>query len=122
MKSVKLTINGAEQKVEATPGFVLLDFLRDNLHLTGGKKGCDHKGQCGACTVILNGKAVLSCLRKVSDLDGANITTIEGLGTPERPHFIQEAFVLSGAVQCGVLHSGHDYGDQGAPRRAPQSY
>jgi aldehyde oxidoreductase len=83
-----------------------LDYLRDNLRLTGGKKGCDHKGQCGACTVILNGKAVLSCLRKVSELEGAKVTTIEGLGTPERPHFIQEAFVLAGAVQCGYCIPG----------------
>jgi aldehyde oxidoreductase len=106
VKNVTLTINGVQQKVAVSPDLVLLDYLRDNLHLTGGKKGCDHKGQCGACTVILNGKAVLSCLRKVADLDGSRIVTIEGLGTPEQPHLIQEAFVLSGAVQCGYCIPG----------------
>ena len=106
MKNVTLTINGIKQEVTADPELVLMDLLRDGLHLTGTKHGCDRKGQCGTCTVILNGKAVLSCLRKVVDLDGANVLTIEGLGTPEDPHLIQEAFVLSGAIQCGFCTPG----------------
>ena len=106
VKHVTLTINGVKQAVAAASDLALIDLLRDDLHLTGTKLGCDRKGQCGACTVILNGKAVLSCLRKVADLDGANVITVEGLGTPENPHLIQEAYVLSGAVQCGYCTPG----------------
>jgi aldehyde oxidoreductase len=106
LKNVTLTINGARQEVAASPDLVLIDYLRDDLHLTGTKHGCDNKGQCGACTVLLNGKAVLSCLRKVTDLEGADIVTVEGLGTPENPHLIQEAYALSGAIQCGYCTPG----------------
>ncbi len=81
-------------------------MLREDLGLTGTKQSCDRKGQCGACTVIVNGKAVRSCLQKIIDLDGANITTIEGLGTPDKPHPIQEAFVLTDAIQCGFCTPG----------------
>jgi len=93
LKEVNLTINGVKQKVKAEPDLVLLDLLRNELHLTGTKQSCDRKGQCGACTVIIDGNTALSCIKKVADLDGANIITIEGLGTPENPHLIQEAFV-----------------------------
>lgn len=75
----------------AEPSRVLLDILREDLKLTGAKQSCDRKGQCGACTVIVNGKAVKSCVKKIGDLDGAEVITIEGLGTPENPHLIQEA-------------------------------
>lgn len=85
---------------------VLLDLLREHFHLTGAKQSCDRKGQCGACTVVVNGKAVLSCLTKVEKLDGADIISVEGLGTPDNPHLIQEAFVLSGAIQCGFCTPG----------------
>ena len=85
---------------------VLIDLLRQDLHLTGTKQSCDRKGQCGACTVIVNGKAVRSCLKKVADLEGADVISVEGLGTPANPHFIQEAFVLSGAIQCGFCTPG----------------
>ena len=88
------------------PDLTLLDLLRDELHLTGAKQSCDKVGQCGACTVIVDGKAVRSCLLKVAKLDGANVITVEGLGTPENPHLIQEAFVLAGAVQCGFCIPG----------------
>jgi aldehyde oxidoreductase len=101
-----LTVNGIQHEVLAAPDLTLLSFLRDILHLTGAKQGCDCKGQCGACTVILNGKAVLSCLRKVIDLDGATVLTVEGLGTPADPHLIQEAFVLSGGIQRGYCIPG----------------
>jgi len=85
---------------------VLIDLLREELHLTGTKQSCDRKGQCGACTVVVDGKAVRSCLRKVVDLEGAEVITVEGLGTPDNPHLIQEAFVLSGAIQCGYCTPG----------------
>jgi aldehyde oxidoreductase len=103
---VALTVNGIQREVNANPDLVLLDLLREQLGLTGAKQSCDRKGQCGACTVIVNGKAVRSCLRKVIDLNGAEIITVEGLGTPENPHLIQEAFVLAGAIQCGYCTPG----------------
>jgi aldehyde oxidoreductase len=106
VKSVTLTVNGVKRKVEAGPDLVLLDLLREQLGLTGTKQSCDRKGQCGACTVIVDGKAVRSCLRKVVDLDGADVITVEGLGTPENPHLIQEAYVLTGAIQCGYCTPG----------------
>jgi len=106
MKKVHLKINGLPKQVVAGPEMVLLDLLRDNLGLTGTKQSCDRKGQCGSCTVIVNGRAVRSCLSKVADLDGADVISIEGLGTPDNPHLIQEAFVLSGAIQCGFCTPG----------------
>ncbi|MGD0794801.1 MAG: molybdopterin cofactor-binding domain-containing protein [Dehalococcoidales bacterium] len=106
MKNISLTVNGVKQKVAADPDLVLLDLLREQLGLTGTKQSCDRKGQCGACTVIVDGKAVRSCLKKVSDLEGADVITVEGLGTPDNPHLIQEAYVLSGAIQCGYCTPG----------------
>jgi aldehyde oxidoreductase len=106
MKKVTLTVNGIRREVEAGPDLVLLDLLRNELGLTGTKQSCDRKGQCGACTVIVDGKAVRSCLRKVTDLEGADVITVEGLGTPDNPHFVQEAYVLSGAIQCGYCTPG----------------
>jgi aldehyde oxidoreductase len=106
MQKVTLTINGIKHEVMAEPDEVLLDLLREDLNLTGTKQSCDRKGQCGACTVIVNGQTVLSCLKKVVDLEGADVITVEGLGTPDNPHLIQEAFVLAGAVQCGFCIPG----------------
>jgi aldehyde oxidoreductase len=106
MNKVRLTINGIQHHVIADADLDLLDFLRDQLHLTGAKQSCDKKGQCGACTVVVDGKAVRSCLTKVAKLDGADVITVEGLGTPENPHLIQEAFILSGAIQCGFCTPG----------------
>ena len=106
MQKVTLTINGVPQQILASPDMVLLDLLRKDMHLTGTKQSCDRKGQCGACTVIVNGKATLSCITKIVKLDGAEVVTIEGLGTPINPHLIQEAFVLAGAVQCGYCIPG----------------
>lgn len=103
---VQLKINGISREVVAGSGLTLLDLLRDELHLTGTKQSCDKAGQCGACTVIVNGKAERSCLLKVTKLEGAEVITVEGLGTPENPHLIQEAFVLSGAIQCGFCTPG----------------
>jgi aldehyde oxidoreductase len=106
LKKVTLTVNGIKRQVEVSSETVLIDLLRGNLHLTGTKQSCDRKGQCGACTVIVNGKATRSCLKKVADLEGADVITVEGLGTPENPHLIQEAFVLTGAIQCGYCTPG----------------
>jgi aldehyde oxidoreductase len=106
MKSIKLHVNGVQKNFIVDENRVLLDLLRDDLSLTGAKQSCDRKGQCGACTVIVNGKAVLSCLTKVASLDGAQLISIEGLGTPDNPHLIQEAYVLSGAIQCGFCTPG----------------
>ncbi len=103
---VKLKVNGVLRQVVAEPDLTLLDLLRDGLKLTGAKQSCDQAGQCGACTVIVNGKAARSCLLKVAKLDGADIITVEGLGTPDNPHLIQEAMVLAGAVQCGFCTPG----------------
>ncbi|WP_027179361.1 molybdopterin-dependent oxidoreductase [Maridesulfovibrio bastinii] len=106
MKRVTLEINGLTRQVVTDEDKVLLDLLRHDLRLTGAKQSCDRKGQCGACTVIVDGKAALSCLTKVKNLDGAKIITAEGLGTPDNPHLIQQAFVLSGAIQCGFCTPG----------------
>jgi aldehyde oxidoreductase len=106
MNKVMMKINGRLQQFVVEPDRVLLDVLREDLRLTGAKQSCDRKGQCGACTVIVNGKAVHSCLQKVAKLDGAEVITVEGLGTPNNPHLIQEAFVLSGAIQCGFCTPG----------------
>jgi aldehyde oxidoreductase len=106
MQKITLKVNGIQQQVIASPEMVLLDLLREDLHLTGTKQSCDRKGQCGACTVIVNGRAVRSCITRVINLEGAEIISIEGLGTPDNPHLIQEAFVLSGAIQCGFCTPG----------------
>ncbi len=106
MKKVRIRINGSWHEWIAEPKTVLIDLLREDLRLTGTKQSCDRKGQCGACMVIVNKKAVRSCLSRVGDLDGADVITVEGLGTPENPHLIQEAFALSGAIQCGFCTPG----------------
>jgi len=106
MKKVTFKVNGCSRQFIVDKDLVLLDLLRKDLRLTGAKQSCDRKGQCGACTVILDGKAVRSCLTKVDKLDGADVITVEGLGTPRNPHLIQEAFVLSGAIQCGFCTPG----------------
>jgi aldehyde oxidoreductase len=106
MKKVNLMINGVSRQFVVGSDRALLDLLREDLRLIGAKQSCDRKGQCGACTVIVNGKLVRSCLTKVIDLEGAEVISVEGLGTPDNPHLIQEAFVLSGAIQCGYCTPG----------------
>jgi aldehyde oxidoreductase len=106
MNKVVMKVNGRTHQFVVNPDRILIDLLREDLRLTGTKQSCDRKGQCGACTVIVNGKAVRSCVQKVVNLNGAEVITIEGLGTPDNPHLIQEAFVLAGAVQCGFCTPG----------------
>ena len=103
--TIELTINGKKRKVETTTSTRLLDLLRDDLHLTGTKEGCG-KGECGACTVIINGELVASCLVLALQADGAVITTIEGIGNDGHLDSIQEAFIETGAVQCGFCTPG----------------
>ena len=103
--TIELTINGKERKVKTTPSTRLLDLIRDDLHLTGTKEGCG-KGECGACTVIMNGELVVSCLILAPQADGAVITTIEGVGDRENLDPVQEAFIETGAVQCGFCTPG----------------
>jgi xanthine dehydrogenase YagT iron-sulfur-binding subunit len=102
---VTLKVNGTTHALELDPRTTLLDCLREQLQLTGTKKGCDH-GQCGACTVHVNGRRVNSCLALALAHDGDDITTIEGLGTPERMHPMQAAFVAHDGYQCGYCTSG----------------
>jgi aldehyde oxidoreductase len=106
MKKIRLRVNGTWRELIVDAETVLLEVLREDLRLTGAKQSCDRKGQCGACTVVVGRKAVRSCLTRAADLDGADVITVEGLGTPDNPHLIQEAFVLSGAIQCGFCTPG----------------
>ena len=102
---VTLRVNGKDRQLRVDPRTTLLDCLRETLLLTGTKKGCDH-GQCGACTVHVDGRRVLSCLSLALVHDGKDITTIEGLGTPEALHPMQVAFLAHDAYQCGYCTCG----------------
>jgi xanthine dehydrogenase YagT iron-sulfur-binding subunit len=103
--SVHLKINGQEHALELDPRVTLLDTLRERLHLTGSKKGCDH-GQCGACTVLVNGRRINSCLSFAVMHDGDEITTIEGLAKGEELHPVQAAFLEQDGFQCGYCTPG----------------
>ncbi len=100
-----LKVNGAEKQLEVAPWTSLLDSLREHLDLTGTKKGCDH-GQCGACTVLVDGKRINSCLTLAVMKDGAEIVTIEGLAEGDALHPLQAAFVENDAFQCGYCTPG----------------
>jgi aerobic carbon-monoxide dehydrogenase small subunit len=102
---IRLKVNGTWRETETPPDRILLDLLREELGLTGTKKGCG-EGECGACTVIMNGRAVLSCLIPALKADGAEIMTIEGLAEEGRLHALQQAFLAEGAVQCGYCTPG----------------
>ena len=102
---VTLTVNGEPRRLALDPRVSLLDALREHLHLTGTKKGCDH-GQCGACTVIVEGRRINSCLTLAAMHDGERVTTIEGLGAPGRLHPMQAAFVRHDGFQCGYCTPG----------------
>lgn len=103
--SISLTINGAKKQLEVAPWTTLLDLLREYLDLTGTKKGCDH-GQCGACTILVDGKRVNSCLTLAVMKDGAEVTTIEGLAAGDELHALQQAFIECDAFQCGYCTPG----------------
>ena len=106
MPNVKeLHVNGRAMSVDADPERTLLSVLRDNLDLTGAKYGCG-EGECGACTVLIDGKAVRSCVAPIGNLGNAEITTLEGLGTVDKPHALQKAFTNEQAAQCGYCISG----------------
>jgi xanthine dehydrogenase YagT iron-sulfur-binding subunit len=105
VSKLTLNVNGVSHTLELDTRTTLLDALREHLHLTGSKKGCDH-GQCGACTVLVNGRRVVSCLTLAVMQEGSMITTIEGLGTPDKLHPIQAAFVKHDAYQCGYCTPG----------------
>lgn len=102
---IRLTINGRQHAFEVESWVSLLDLLRERLDLTGTKKGCDH-GQCGACTVLVDGRRVLSCLSLAVMRDGCAITTVEGLAEGDRLHPVQAAFVAHDALQCGYCTPG----------------
>ena len=103
--AVSLTINGERKNVSVRPWTTMLDLLRLDLRLTGTKKGCDH-GQCGACTALVDGKRVNTCLMLAATKDGSSVTTIEGLGSPDKLHPLQAAFIDHDAFQCGYCTPG----------------
>ncbi len=104
--TVRLTLNGEPRTLALDdPRVTLLDLLRERLHVTGTKKGCD-RGQCGACTVLIDGRRINACLTLAASLDGAEITTIEGIAQGDRLHPVQEAFIAHDALQCGFCTPG----------------
>lgn len=105
MTEVEFTLNGETRRITTQPDRRLLDVLREDLHLTGTKFGCG-EGQCRACTVLLDGEAVPSCLTSISAVAGHRVETIEGVGSSEKLHPVQEAFLTEGAMQCGYCVPG----------------
>jgi len=105
MSRINLTVNGHAHTVDVDPATPLLYVLSDDLHLRGPKFGCG-LGQCGACTVLVQGRAIRSCVTQVGTMKGAEITTLEGLGSIDKPHPLQQAFIDEQAAQCGFCLSG----------------
>jgi carbon-monoxide dehydrogenase small subunit len=103
--AIEFEVNGASQRLEVFPMARLLDVLREDLRLTGTKEGCG-EGECGACTVKLNGEIVNSCLVPVAQVAGASITTIEGVAEGDQLHAVQQAFIEHGGAQCGICTPG----------------
>ena len=103
--AIELKVNGESHKVEVFPMARLLDVLREELRLTGTKEGCG-EGECGACTVILDGQIVNSCLVPVAQVNGASITTIEGVADGDKLHAVQQSFIDHGGAQCGICTPG----------------
>jgi len=102
---ISFVLNGKKRTADVQPDMRVVDLLREYLHLTGTKEGCG-SGECGACTILVDGESRLSCLMLAAQLEGKRITTIEGLSKGKRLHTVQEAFVESGAVQCGFCTPG----------------
>ncbi len=102
---ITIEVNGESYEGLVKTSTTLLDFIRENLFLSGTKKGCD-TGECGACTIILDGKVVNSCLVLAVDANGSKVTTVEGIGQMDNPHPLQRAFVRFGAIQCGYCTPG----------------
>jgi len=105
MSTITLKVNGRSHTLDVDPATPLLYVLSDDLDLRGAKFGCG-LGQCGSCTVIVKGQSIRSCITPVSSVDGAEITTLEGLGINQKPHPIQKAFIEEGAAQCGFCLNG----------------
>src|SRR5215472_18835845 len=103
--AITLKVNGVARSLDLDPATPLLYALSDDLALNGPKFGCG-LGQCGACTVIVNGRATRSCITTVKSVEGQEITTLEGIGTPAKPHPLQQAFIDDGAAQCGFCLNG----------------
>jgi carbon-monoxide dehydrogenase small subunit len=103
--AIEFKVNGESHKLEVFPMARLLDVLREQLHLTGTKEGCG-EGECGACTVKLDGQIVNSCLVPVAQVNGSNITTIEGVAQGDQLHVVQQAFIDHGGAQCGICTPG----------------
>lgn len=104
-QTINCTVNGKHQRFDAFPMTRLLDALREELRLTGTKEGCG-EGECGACTVLLNGEVVNSCLIPVAQIQGADIVTIEGVAIADKLHAVQESFIEHGGAQCGICTPG----------------
>jgi aerobic carbon-monoxide dehydrogenase small subunit len=104
-QAIEFKVNGEVRKLEVFPMARLLDALREQLHLTGTKEGCG-EGECGACTVIIDGTIVNSCLVPVAQVNGSEITTIEGVASAEQLHAVQQAFIDHGGAQCGICTPG----------------
>ena len=115
---IKLSVNGQPQSVSTEGERTLLDYLREDLHLTGTKFGCG-EGDCRACTVLIDGKPVRSCLTKIGSLDGKKVETIESLASGEKLHPVQEAFLKEEAMQCGYCVPGMIMSTVGLLRRNP---
>jgi aerobic carbon-monoxide dehydrogenase small subunit len=115
---VTLTVNGDRREVGVPAHYTLLEALRYGLGLTGSKQGCD-KGDCGACTVLVDGVATLSCITPVWEAEGRDVLTVEGLAAPGRPHPLQEAFDACGAAQCGFCTPGILMSAHGLLLRSP---
>jgi aerobic carbon-monoxide dehydrogenase small subunit len=115
---IHITVNRAERDLEVAPNATLLDFVRDDLHLTGTKECCD-LGECGACTVLVDGRSVNSCLMLAAEADSTEITTIEGLADDGRLNRLQDAFLAKGAVQCGFCIPGQVMAGQYLLQRNP---
>ena len=116
--TLHLTVNGTAHDLEVAPNVTLLDFLRDRLRLTGTKECCD-LGECGACTVLVAGRSVNSCLMLAVEANGSEVTTIEGLADHGRPNRVQAAFLEHGAVQCGFCIPGQVMAAQHLLQRIP---